>query len=215
MTSSWVDVGWAVEIRFTATALVDGGSITLTTTGQGAQTIGIVSLGVAPSISVAAPAVTDTASLDIEADEVWLAKFDARSGWFRGKAWLASDPEPAVWDVEVVIDETDDDDDRFDLWVRAGTGQTVRVHSIESWDTALPGEEVVTEWLGVADGDTSRFVTNHQYRGGTLIPWVNGVADPAARESGATTEFWLDTPPTADSIIRANYIAAAGDDDDG
>jgi hypothetical protein len=211
-TGTWSDVSWATEVRFTVDALATGGSITLTTTGQGEQTIGTIDLDATPGISVAAPTTTDSASADIDASEVWVAKFDSRSGMFRGKVWLATDPEPAAWDVEVAMEETEDDADRFDLWVRAGTGQTVSVLGIKSLAAARPGEEVVTEWLGVASGNTNRFKTNHRYRDGTLIPWVLGVAAPAVRESGTTTEFDLDALPTAGSGIHASYIAA-GDDD--
>jgi len=210
--SSWSDVSWAVEVRFSASALATGGSITLTTTGPGAKTIGTIDLDATPGISVAGPVEADTATAAIGAGETWVAKFDSRSGLFRGKVWAATAQEPAAWDVEVAIAGTEDDADRFDLWVRAGTGQTVYVYDITSFPAARPGEEVVTEWLGIASGDTNRFVTNHRYRDGTLIPWVLGVADPATVESGVTTEFDLDAYPTVDSPIRASYIAA-GDDD--
>ena len=56
-------------------------------------------------------------------------------------------------------------------------------------------------------------MTNHRYRGGTLIPWVLGVADPATQESGATTEFVLDFYPTTGSPIHASYVAAASHDE--
>jgi hypothetical protein len=211
-TGSWSDVAWATEFRFTASALATGGSITLTTTGQGQRTVGSIDLDATPGITVGGPTTTDTAAIAIGAGETWIAKFDSRSGLVRGKVWQAGTLEPAAWNVEVAMAETEDDADRFELWVRAGTGQTVRVLGIESFAAARPGEEVVTELLGHADGLTNKFKTNHRYRDGTLIPWVLGVADPATQESGATTEFTLDYYPTAGSPIRASYIAA-GDDD--
>ena len=211
MDGTWSSVSWAVKVRFTADALAAGGSITLTTTGQGHKTVGIIDLGTAPAISVGGPTTTDSEAVAIGAGETWFAKFDSRSGAFRGKVWRAYAPEPALWDVEVPMSETEDDADRFEMWVRAGTGQTIRVLDIESFAAARPGEEVVTELLGHADGATNRFVTNHRYRGGTLIPWVLGVADPSTQEDGATTEFVLDFYPTTGSPIHASYIAAGQD----
>jgi hypothetical protein len=70
---------------------------------------------------------------------------------------------------------------------------------------------VVTEWLGHASGDTARFVTDHRYRDGTLVPYVNGIAAPAVKEAGSTTEFWLDHIPTAGSAVRASYVADTGE----
>jgi hypothetical protein len=209
---SWSDVSWATEITFTASSLATGGSITLTTTGQGQQTIGTIDLDATPGISVAAPATVESAAVAIGTGEQWVAKFDSRSGSMRGKVWPANTQEPAEWNVEVPMSETEDDADRFEMWVRAGAGQTIRVLGIKSYAAARAGEAVVTEWLGAASGDTNRFVTNHRYRDGTLIPWVLGVADPAIRESGATTQFDLDMVPTATSGIHASYIAA-GDDE--
>jgi hypothetical protein len=206
--ASWSDVAWAAEVTFTTDALAAGGSITLTTTGQGYKTVGTIDLGVAPGITVGGPTTTDSEAVDIGAGETWLARFDSRSGAMRGKAWQAGTPEPALWSVEVEMTETEDDDDRMELWVRAGTGQTVRVLDIASYDGARPGEEVVTELLGHADGVTSHFQTTHRYRDGTLVPLVLGIVDPATVESGATTEFALDLPPTKDSPIHASYTTA-------
>jgi hypothetical protein len=210
--ASWADVAWAVEVTFTASALAAGGSITLTTTGQGYKTVGTIDLGTAPGIIVGGPTDTDSAAVDIGAGETWVAKFDSRSGAMRGKCWQAGTPEPATWNVEVALAETEDDDDRFDLWVRAGTGQTVRVLDLASYDAARPGEEVVTELLGYANGTDVTFRTAHRFREGTLWPLVLGMVAPAITEDGQATTFLLDTPPTAGSGIHASYVVA-GDDE--
>ena len=138
MDGTWSSVSWAVKVRFTADALAAGGSITLTTTGQGQQTIGTIDLGTAPAISVGGPTTTDSEAVAIGAGETWFAKFDSRSGAFRGKVWRVYAPEPALWDVEVPMSETEDDADRFEMWVRSGTGQTIRVLDIESFAAARP-----------------------------------------------------------------------------
>jgi hypothetical protein len=211
-TGSWSDASWATELRFSASALATGGSITLTTTGQGSQVIGTIDLDSDPGMAVGGPTTSDAESVAIGAGEVWVAKFDSRSGSMRGKVWRAGTPEPATWNVEVPIEATEDDADRFELWVRSGTGQTIRVLDLKSMDAARPGEEVVTELVGHADGTTNRFRTSHRFRDGTLTPYVLGIAAPATIESGATTEFTLDYFPTVGSAVHVSYTVA-GDDD--
>lgn len=208
----WSGVDCCVEVRYTVDDLVAGGSITVTNTGQGAQTIGTIDLDTTPTITVAAPTDSDTAAITIDDDEVWVAKFDSRAGVFRGKTWEAGTPEPAAWDVEVAMTDTEDDADRLELMVRSGASQTVRVLSIGASASARNGQRVVTEWLGHASGSTNRFVTNHRYREGTLEPLINGVVAPATREDGVATTFRLDAIPTAGSKVRASYIADTGEE---
>ncbi|MGB8248633.1 MAG: hypothetical protein WCE98_11545, partial [Chlorobium sp.] len=128
----------------------------------------------------------------------------------RGKVWAVADREPTEWDVEVAMAETEDDADRFALWVRAGAGQTVKVYRVQAQDDARDGRRVEREWIGVADGTTNRFPTCHPYRKGTLVAFINGVRTPPEYEDGDGAWFRLDAAPSAGMTIRASYVADQG-----
>lgn len=217
----WSDVQWGVELEFEVDASGDTGTsgprhIQLTTTGEGEQTVGTVHLGdsaAAEGISVGGPTTTDYAAKAIGTGERWVARFDSRSGLMKGKLWKAATGEPCAWDVEVAMAQTDDDADRFMLWVRCGntTEQTVRIHRIRAQHAAHDGKRVVREWLGYASGVENEFATNHPFREGTLRIHVNGVGVPPIWEDGDAALCKLDFYPTARSAIRATYIADQGE----
>lgn len=219
----WSDASWAVEVTFSVDALGDTAtagprSIEVITTGEGEQVVGTVHLGDstrAPGISVGGPTTTDYAAKSLTDTDRWKALFDSRSGKMRGKVWKVTDGEPADWDVEVPMAETEDDADRFSLWVRCGNGvgasQTVRIHQLRAYDDARDGRRVVREWLGYASGVTNRFTTRHPFRPGTLRAFVNGIGVPPSWEDGDAADFRLDFHPTAHSAIRATYIADQGE----
>jgi hypothetical protein len=218
----WSDVAWAVTLEFEVDAAGDPGTtgprhIEVTTTGEGERTVGTVHLGdaVTPAgVSVGGPTSTAFAPVPIEAGVRYRATFDSRSGRMRGKVWKVADGEPAAWDVEVPMSETEDDGDRVGLWVRCGNGtgsaQTVRIQRIDAQAAAPDGARVVREWLGAASGTTNRFTTCHPFRAGTLRVHVNGVGIAPASEDGAAAAFALDLMPTAHSVLRATYIVDTG-----
>ena len=215
----WSDTSWAVEVTFSVDALGDTGadgqrSIEIITTGEGERVVGTVHLGDsvrAPGVSVGGPSTTDYAAKSLTDTDHWRALFDSRSGKMRGKVWKVTAGEPAAWDVEVPMSETEDDGDRVSLWIRCGNGegesQTVKVYRIRALDDARDGKRVVREWLGYASGVTNEFKTNHPFRAGTLRAFVNGIGVPPSWEDGDATSFRLDFHPTAHSAIRATYIA--------
>jgi hypothetical protein len=218
----WSDVAWGVRLTFEVDAAGDPGThgprhIEVTTTGEGERTVGTVHLGDAahaPGISVGGPTSAAFAAFPIEAGARYRAMFDSRSGRVRGKVWKVADGEPASWDVEVPMAETEDDADRVSLWVRCGNGeghpQTVRVHRIDAVAGAPDGARVAHEWLGHSSGTTNRFTTCHPYREGTLRVHVNGVGIAPASEDGPGAAFALDLTPTAQSVLRATYIVDMG-----
>ncbi|MFV2062597.1 MAG: hypothetical protein ACC726_03675 [Chloroflexota bacterium] len=215
----WSDVQWAAEIVFEVDAIGDileagPRNIQLITTGEGERTVGTVHLGDLSSpmgISVGGPSSVEFAAKTLTVDEKWVARFDTRSGRIRGKLWKQADGEPALWDVVADIGETEDELDRYDLWVRVGNGagdaQTAKVHRLRAFDGARAGQRVVKESIGFADGLTKTFPTAHRYRENTLRAYVNGIGVGPLTQDGAGAEFTLDFWPTARSIIAATYIA--------
>ena len=197
----WSDMAWAHELHFTLDAhgsLTDAGtrSIESTTTGEGESAIGRVHLG--------------DADHALTLDERWVAKFDTRSGLYvRGKLWKQSDGEPAQWDVQALLSETEDALDRWTLWLRAGndaSAQGIRVHKTRAFAGASSGQRIVKEWIGYAGGTDKRFPTAHQYRENTLRAYVNGIGVAPDYQDGANATFGLDFWPTTRSAIRATYI---------
>lgn len=213
----WSDVLWSVTATFSVDRIGSteaGGrrDIELRTVGEGEQTIGRVHLGDtsrAPGISVRAPSAVDYKAKSLTAGTRWMARFDSRSGKLRGKLWLAGDGQPADWDVEVDMAETEDDGDRFELWVRVGDGTTQRVDIIDlkAAESARSGHRVVRDIIGRASGNTNRFKTSHQFREGTLNMRVGGIATPPQKEWGDDALVRLDAKPSPGALIRATYIA--------
>ena len=214
----WSDVAWAHELHFTLDAhgsLSDAGtrSIESTTTGEGESAIGRVHLGDtshAEGISVLGPTIEDYIAKALTLDVRWIAKFDTRSGrYVRGKLWKKSDGEPAQWDVQALLSETEDALDRWTLWLRAGndaSAQGVRVHKTRAFAGASAGQRLVKEWIGYASGTDKRFPTAHQYRENTLRAYVNGIGVAPDYQDGANATFGLDFWPTTRSAMRATYI---------
>ena len=215
----WSDSLWAVRMPFTIDAVGDVAAagqrhIELVTTGDGERAIGRVQLGDGDypmGIYVAGPNEQAFLAKTITAGAKWQAKFDTRAEVLRGKLWLSSDGEPANWDVEVALAETEDELDRYSLWVRVGNGagfsQEARVHGLYGYESAGVGHRVVKEFIGFADGLTKNFKTAHRYRKGTLRGYVNGHAVGPDTQDPEGAAFTLDFWPTARSIIRVSYIA--------
>lgn len=215
---AWSDVAWGTEITFSvsSTDATDTGTraIEITTTGEGEKTIGTVHLGDttrAEGISVGGPDVVQYAPVDISTVDRWRALFDSRSGEMRGKLFLATTRQPANWLLRTTMGETEDDADRYALWLRAGadgTPPTIRIHRIRYLPPARPGSRVVRELLGRADGLTKRFYPSHAFREGSLRIMVNGT--PIAPETEDPDGLWgqLDWWPTTGATIRATYIVA-------
>lgn len=219
----WSDVGWAVEVTFSVGVVGDSTagprSIEVRTTGEGEQAVGTVHLGDAdraPGISVGGPTAIDYEAVALTPDDRWRFVVDTRANRVRGKLWRVADGEPAAWNVQVDPEETEDDADRFTLWVRCGQdgGQTVRIHAIRARDAGHDGQRVDKEFLGHASGSTNRFQTCHPFRPGTLRVYVNGVGVGPAWEDGDDAAFRLDKRPTAGSILRASYTVDQGEGDD-
>jgi hypothetical protein len=213
----WSDVMWAVEVDFKVSADGDTGTagprhIELTTTGEGERTVGTIYLGDsshAEGIGVAGPTSSDYFAKAITNDEKWRAIFDSRSGLMKGKLFRLADGEPAAWDTQCVMDETEDEGDRFAIWVRTGNGagdaMTVKVTKMLVQVGAHDGQRVVREHLGLASGVTNVFYTNHPFQRGSLKAFVNGVAVAPTEEDGGACRFKLDFYPTAGMVIRATY----------
>jgi hypothetical protein len=187
-------------------------SIEMTVIGEGLHLVGTIHLGDtghAPGIGVHGGVESDYAAVTLTAGDRWVAIFDPRSGSFRGKVWRVIDGEPAEWQVECDIAETDDHGDSLTFWLRAGNGvgseQTVRLLSF----SAVPDASGmwVDERLGLASGTTNRFGPSHQYVEGTLRYRVSGVVVPPASEDGGAATGTLDAIPTAGMHIWARYLA--------
>ncbi len=220
----WSDVGWAVDVLFSVDVVGDTGtagprSIEVRTSGEGEKAIGTVWLGdssMAPGISVGGPTGTDYDAVTLTPDDPWKFIIDTRANRVRGKLWRVSDGEPADWNVEVPMEETEDDYDRWSLWVRCGQvgGQTVRIRDIRARDSAHDGQRVDKEYIGHASGSTNKFTTCHPFRPGTLRVYVNGVGVGTSWEDGDNAVFRLDRKPTRKSILRASYTVDQGEGDD-
>jgi hypothetical protein len=188
-------------------------TIEVRTVGDLWRTVGTVHLGDATraeGISVSAPTTTDYVAKALTTGERWTARFDSRSGKMRGKLWKVGDGMPAAWDVEVDIDETTDDGDRFELWTRVGNGagnsQKVNILRLDAAQMARDDQRIVRERIGFASGDELLFKTSHQFREDTLRFYVNGVKTTPNKEWGDDAEASLDGRPTANMMIRATYI---------
>jgi hypothetical protein len=221
----WSDCGWSLEGTFVVDVLGDTGtagprSIEVRTTGEGEQSVGTVWLGDssrAPGISVGGPTTTVYAPVTLTAGDRWRFAFDTRSNKVRGKLWLASGTEPAAWDVETPMEETEDiDADRWTLWLRGGQAgdQTIRVLQVKARKGANDGQRVAKELIGRASGTATGFTTRHPYRPGTLRVYVNGAGVGPRSEDPDGAAFTLDFPPTARSILRASYTVDQGEGDD-
>lgn len=218
-TGPWSDAAWSLSFTFEVDEVGDTGApgtrtIVVTTNGEDEQTIGTIHLGDgtrAAGISVGGPTTTEYEAVSIPAGTRMAARFDSRSGKMRGKLWQASAGEPAAWNVQVAMEETEEDYDRWSLWIRAGnddgSAQTVRVFRLRAAGPARSGDHVRRELIGRASGTEKRFATSHPFREGTLTLRVNGVDCSPASEDGDEAEATLDFWPTAGSIIRATYIA--------
>ena len=185
----------------------------LTTTRAGERLIGTVHFGDTGNvagISVATPEGEEFTAVTITTGDRWAFRFDDRSeGWFRGKLWKIADGEPAAWTVEIAVpDESDETGDRIVCCVSAQSGQTIIVYPITATASAQGG--LIHERLGIASGDTDRFVTTHQYVAGTLELEFAGVFAPPTTESPATCEAWTDYMPTAGMVVWARYLAEGG-----
>jgi hypothetical protein len=222
----WSDTAWGVEVTFDVDAVGDVGTsgprhIQVTTTGEGEAAVGTVHLGdsaTAPGISVGGPTTTVYRAVTIVAGDRYRVRFDTRSGKVRGKLWRVLDGEPAAWDVETPMEETEDDADRWSLWVRCGNGvgdsQTVRIFRIRAQQDADDGKRVEKEYIGLASGTENRFASCHPFREGTLRAFVNGIGVGPSWEDGDGAAFKVDFWPTARSIIRASYVVDQGEGDE-
>ena len=214
----WSDVRWGQEITFMVSDEGDTGQagerhIELTTAGQGERTLGYVQIGDGffdSGIRVLGPTVSDFDAFTISANTRYRALFDSRSeDWFRGKIWNANNRMPANWNVMADFSETEDDLDRWIIWLRGGnviSEQTIQVLRTRWLASAHMGERVVRELVGRADGLTKRFYVAHKFRRGTLDLIVNGTTirpeDEDPDETWGKLDFW----PTAGSMIRATYV---------
>lgn len=202
----WSDP-WGTTIPFEVDTLSGDGRITFTTTRAGVVTTGTIHLGTTPGISVATPQGSDFEPVTITTGERWLARFDDRSGWFRGKVWPAAAGEPADWLVEVPIPEdTEDIGDRIVLCLYADTGQTVTAYA-PSAVVSAPGSWII-ERLGVMSGSSDRVQTSHPFEAGTIQLFLSGVFAPPFREDPDAGIAWLDYKPTAGMTVWARYLAA-------
>jgi len=216
----WSDLGWAHEFIFRITALGDTASagprhIESTTTGEGERVVGYVHLGDSSyesGIEVLGPTASDYDQVDLTVGELWKAKFDTRSGLYvRGKLWKKGDGEPAYWNVQAALSETEDDDDRWTLWLRAGNNGTemgVYVQKVNAYQGGVPGQHVRKELIGFARGLDKVFQTAHPFTPKSLRVMVNGHDVAPATMDGPESTFGLDFWPTAGSIIRATYVIA-------
>lgn len=216
----WGDLGWAHEFVFRITAEGDTSTagprhIESTTTGEGERTIGYVHLGdssYAQGIEVQGPTSSDYAAFDLTPGVLYKAKFDTRSGkYVRGKIWAKGDGEPAYWNVQALMDETEDDDDRWTLWLRAGNNGTemgVYVQKVNAWQGGVSGQSVKKELIGFARGLDKVFQTAHPFTPKSLRIMVNGHDVAPVTMDGPESTFGLDFWPTAGSIIRATYTIA-------
>lgn len=214
----WSDVQWAVEVTFSISAAgltnqAGQRHIEVTTTGHDEKTVGYIHLGdtyYASGIQVLGPTTNDYEAFTINANTNYRALFDSRSGFMRGKIWLASQRMPANFVVESVMDETEDDADRWALWLRGGnvTGeQIIRVKRVRYLPSAArSGLRVDRELVGRADGLTKKFYVAEQFREGTLRLLVNGTSIAPIDENPDETWGLLDFWPKAGSVIRANYV---------
>jgi hypothetical protein len=213
------DVAWGVDFEFELDAVGDTGEagqrhIELTTTGKGEQFVGRVQLGdgdYASGVLVAGPSEVEHKAVTLTTGERWRARFDTRAGYVRGKLWKVADGQPALWDVQVDMTETEHDLDRWQLWVRVGNGtgnsQEVKVFRMRTYAAAGTGQRVVKEWTGLADGVTNVFPTAHRYVEGSLRAFVNGNSAAPSVESGEAATYSLDFWPTARSRMRCTYVA--------
>lgn len=206
----WSDVAYGVELEFEVNALGGTANLDITTIGEGERVSGVLDME-ADTITVLSPNTTDVGSYAFAAGQKYVACFDTRSGKNRGKVWQG--PEPAAWNVECAMDETEDDQDRVVLWLRAGTGQRIRVTRIRMLPGGRDGQRVVREWVGYASGVEKTFTTRHPYREGTLYTRVNGINVPQ-KEDPDEAEFTLTYYPSAKAPIRATYIIDQGTGDD-
>lgn len=217
----WSDMGWAQEVWFTVDAHGDTAAagtrhIESSTTGEGESTIGTVHLGDSgrdEGISVAGPTVVDYDAQALTLDTEWRARFDTRSGLYvRGKLWLASDGMPSKWNVQALLSQTDDDLDRWTLWLRGGNGagfeQTIRVLHTRAMAGGVPGQRIVKELIGRSNGLENSFKTAHPFRPETLRAYVNGIGVAPSSADGAESSFGLDFWPTDRSAMRATYVIA-------
>lgn len=213
----WSDLGWSHSFKFRLTAHGDTAAdgtreIQSIATGEGEKAIGTVHLGDmnrAEGISVSSPSVTEYLAKDFTLDEVWQAKFDTRSGlYLRGKVWRVADGEPAEWDVQVALDETADEQDRWDMWIRAGNDgstQTAAVSDLRAAVAGVSGQQIMYEVLGFSSGGRV-FKVTHPFRVDEFRPYVNGTASEPLAVQPAQGEFTLDFWTTERSIIAASYV---------
>jgi hypothetical protein len=170
----------------------------------------------APGISADAGAGIAYQPRDLAAGtRTWLA-MDWRSGSLRAKLWEAGGPlvEPAAWDVEVPIGATADRSDRLELWLRVGnvTGsQRLTVRRILAHPAGRPGDTVVGELVGLADGASASFTAAHPYLARSLLATCWGLAVRPAAETPQEARYRLDARPPAGTFLRCRYVIAALD----
>lgn len=210
---------WGLEVMFdiSAAGLTNQAGlrqIEVTTTGHDERTVGLIHLGDmvrAAGLEVLGPTGSDYEAFTISASTRYLALFDSRSSYeMRGRIWNANNRMPANILVRTPLDETEDDADRWSLWLRGGnivSEQIIRVRRVRYLPSAhRAGMRIDRELVGRADGLTKKFYVNEQFREGTLRLIVNGTAitpeDEDPDEAWGKLDFW----PTAGSVIRANYV---------
>lgn len=221
----WSDCGWCIEGIFEVDVMGDAGtsgprSIEVRTTGEGEQIVGTIHLGdstTAQGISVGGPTDSDYVAVpSLTANTLYRFAFDSRSNKVRGKVWAVGSGEPAAWHVETAMEETEDDNDRWTVWLRGGQAgdQTIRLHSLHARAGGHDGQRVDKELIGRANGAANRFTTRHPFRPGTLRVYVNGAGVSPTNEYPDDAEFKLDFRPTTDSILRASYTIDQGEGDE-
>ena len=215
----WSDASWGVDFDFEvdahgSEAAAGDRSITLTTTGQGEQFLGRVQLGDASypeGVYVAGPTEEAFTAQALTTGAKWRARFDSRAGVVRGKIWLASAGEPAQWMAQCAMSETEDDLDRWELYVRVGNGaassQEAKVSRIRGSMAAASGQRVVKEYVGLASGLDAMFPTAHRYREDSIRAFVNGISVGPLEQFPSEAKYRLDFRPTASSLMRVTYVA--------
>lgn len=221
---AWEDGSSAAKVYFTVNG--DGSTsdaglrhVQLTTTSYGEKSIGTVHMGDAThaeGISVGGPDGEDFYAVDLTNDERMVAMFDTRNGQvIRGKLWVEGEGEPTEWTVFSDLGETEDTQERLELWLRAGndgTTQGVTVHQVTHLDGAAAGQHVINQFIGYASGYEKTFYVPDQFKEGTLKVFVNGDLVKPLTQDGQAASFQLDWWPTVGSAIVLDYIAAGGDD---
>ena len=215
----WSDFDCAPEVRFRineAGDVTEAGARNLEVriVGQGEKAVARVHFGDGEhpaGISAKAPTDEVFTAKTIDANTLYRLLVDTRSGrYLRAKVWEHGTLEPTEWDVEVEIAETEDEADRLEVWARSeadsGTME-VAVCRIRVATFASPGERVVKQRIGYADGTTKSFPVPQLYERGTLRAYVDGFGVPPDQQTTAIRRVELDRKPARRAPIHLSYTA--------